>query len=835
MRGSLFRSGCMGRAWLASAVFAVAVGAYSLNAQAQQHATEYFRPWQHPAFHTPANPDWTTPPDPAFQDTYPIVNGISTSDGFNDWIFYVSSTGNDNAPNNGNNPSQPLKTIAAAWLRLDAKRDTAGLGDGSERPVNARIRLMRGSVFSGQDLTPPQRFGGRGPTTPLVIEGWPYPGSGLPGSNLNRPIIKMRVDNQGRGLDPCWGMFGSANGPTENEWGGDIWVIGLEITSQSIGEGLPPGTAVIGQGAVPVAPKDAFTKAGSTGARYLFEDLYIHDVGAAFAFNGNDTGRPNDYISGVTVRRCVIERTWNRNLLPGKGDPQSSVSGGAFFSNVKYLLFEENFMDQIGWSHMMDHPLLEELPTAISGAGLAPKTVFSQALYIPAASERVLVRNNVIARPSHSGIQLRGNTQRAENNLILGAPIGISLGHAQNQGQPTFEYTCDNYPPGQCPCSDAPRPCDTTRKLPCAIYEYYWRGQCAYNVILNSSNIDQWQVDITYPGGVAYATTVAISRGVEPRGRGLTISRCRMTSRSNASYDHTDNSGPFINDENLCEQVRAGHVFRNLIANNDDGGEFIGGGIFIDDDMDSAPNPEWIASYQAIIHDNIVYNWRGAGADGTVALSIINSKTYNAPDGPRLVNGENFDVPQRPFCLTEGPDQAGLDVEGPLGASFRFVNNQFIQPTERRVAYSRWNPVTASPSGYSWQDNKYYSAMPSSNGFQLQRANFQPPDFRSPEPAGFDGVDGWKLATGGASSSDARLASVPAYPDPDRTLATYMEFELGIAPSMLVQDTVTQEFMQLCAQQRRGNWNAALTAGVVNQYMRDGFGLGQYGVELCPP
>jgi hypothetical protein len=216
-------------------------------------------------------------------------------------------------------------------------------------------------------------------------------------------------------------------------------------------------------------------------------------------------------------------------------------------------------------------------------------------------------------------------------------------------------------------------------------------------------------------------------------------------------------------------------------------------------------------------------------------LSIINSKTYNAPDGPRLVNGENFDVPQRPFCLTEGPDQAGLDVEGPLGASFRFVNNQFIQPTERRVAYSRWNPVTASPSGYSWQDNKYYSAMPSSNGFQLQRANFQPPDFRSPEPAGFDGVDGWKLATGGASSSDARLASVPAYPDPDRTLATYMEFELGIAPSMLVQDTVTQEFMQLCAQQRRGNWNAALTAGVVNQYMRDGFGLGQYGVELCPP
>jgi hypothetical protein len=805
-----------GRYWLCKGfVVAILAGVALLSegvAMGQPNATNYFRPWTIPGLDVDLTNDWTDVNDPPAQGSVPAAQ----------WIRYVDSVAGSDA-NEGLTPSTAVATIARAWDLLQGKRYQA-YGH-TQAPFAASIRLMRGSTFTERLGPIPDQgkevVGGRGEMMPLVIEAWPRPG--MPGGSVSRPVVRLPVDSNGVGTAPGWLMPGSALNSTDNEWGGDIWVIGLEITSQTIPGGVAAEWPAL-------EPETGIKKDGAAGARYLLEDLYIHDVGSPFSFNGVVENQPERHISGVTIRRCVFERSWARTARQEDAPQIANHSGGGYFSKCKWVLYEENTMDQMGWSHLQGHPLLTEygFKDAIKDAGLAPKNVFNHGLYMTQFNENVLVRNNIIARPSHNAIQSRGGSQRIENNLILCAPVGISLGHAQNQGQPacgfydyaTFVSQGWPLPPG-CNPSNPPIPCGgcgSNQTTHFAHDPLFWRGQCKFNVILNGANVDRWQAD------PATGEVFAIEVDGDIRGRGLTISRCKMRDPNNVSYDYCEQTQLITSGPNVggyaWETVRAGTVFKNLIANNDDGRENQAAGIYVDDDGDSAPNPAWISSYQAHIHNNIVYNWLGANPTGCLAVHINNSKTFSS----------GLEI-RPPFCLitpgTTPPE--GLDSEGPLGSDFQFENNHFIQDGYRKIGRARWNPV-----GGAWTNNLYFSKEQPSKRYQVQLLQTPPNEpFKSPENnSAYLGDDGWKYATNESSASE--ISTPPAYPDPTRTIGTYIEYQLNDDPGGSTQIDWTIRLMQLCAQQRRGNWNQALTASAINHYMRDGFGLVYAEEQTCP-
>jgi hypothetical protein len=76
-------------------------------------------------------------------------------------------------------------------------------------------------------------------------------------------------------------------------------------------------------------------------------------------------------------------------------------------------------------------------------------------------------------------------------------------------------------------------------------------------------------------------------------------------------------------------------------------------------------------------------------------------------------------------------------------------------------------------------------------------------------------------------SSRAEAKAALGWPDPDRTLRSYVQF---------IGDTVTTddgflEFFREAKLQRKGNWRPAYTAKALNDYIRAGFGIGSGGPQ----
>ncbi len=760
---------------------------------------DYFRPWLSSATDSNLSNDWTDPPDDSTLDPKQIV--------------YVADWGADTLPNGSPNPetseAAPLRHIATAWMRLNDPIRPAGVPGNprccNQNPMGARLRLWRGSVFDGEVLTPPPStgpsWGGKGASLPLVIEAWPR--ANMTGGDANRPVIKIPVKSLGEGTAPCWDMRGGSANSFQAEWGGDIWVIGLEITSQSIPSG-------IGAGWVPVKPASAFMKKGSTGARFLFEDLYIHNVGTAFEIDGNDSNHLTRTIRGLTIRRCVLMDFWQRNLNWGEGDPEGSTSGGAYFGSVKWGLIEDNFWHKCGWNHLNNHPVvmstdLRTPPVPVVNP-LAPKNVFSQGMYMPASSQHMLVRNNIMSRPPHAGIQSRGRNQRIVNNLVLSAPMGISLGHAQNQGK-------WNPNPALSELSEPPIP------------EKYWRGECKYNVVINGANVDKWN-DVPV-SRVVNGQTVngrqlnSVDLDGDARGYGITLTRCRRfdgETGNGASFDYYENTGGPSGTAN--ELVKAAHVYRNLVALNVDGA--IGGtaGLYINDDQEPKPNPAYIATYSALVEQNVFYNWFGGGTTGGYCINIDNQKALQ-PQSPTQV----------PYY--------GPVAKAPLGPNFIFTGNSFFQNAMKNIGRARFNPVGPTTGPSTWQGNQYYALMslnPPHLGFRTQKGDPNPQPEDIDEPAAFANFQypqtppnqyvqpGWRTVTRETTTSFVPFINVPEAGEP--TLATYMQDVLNVPPPATgVQNDVVDAYMNLCRSQRRGLWNSALEARFVNSYMRVGFGI----------
>jgi hypothetical protein len=102
---------------------------------------------------------------------------------------------------------------------------------------------------------------------------------------------------------------------------------------------------------------------------------------------------------------------------------------------------------------------------------------------------------------------------------------------------------------------------------------------------------------------------------------------------------------------------------------------------------------------------------------------------------------------------------------------------------------------TTAPSTYA--TNTYYST---------DQVCFQNQDTRMPFPQ-------WTTATSDTGST----FSADSYPDPDRTIATYM--------TSLGQTATLDAFMTQVRAQAKGNWRPEFTAQVVGDYIRAGFGV----------
>jgi hypothetical protein len=478
--------------------------------------------------------------------------------------------------------ANPFRTLLPAWQLVHARRLSAC----SSCPTNAQIYIKRGTtlvldsgVAAGNALGLPtsittEAIGGLSPTQPLVITSY--------GSGTERPKIVLRA-TANSGIDLGWDPPGNINNPGGTDWLGDIWIVGLEFTSQSF-------TSSSGQVYWPLRPKQALDFSGGGAARILIEDCYFHHVGGAFKVDNGAPSAPGDKFEGITFRRNVVADTWDRGATA-----QDSRGGGIYFSQSNYSLIEENYFINAGYTYV-GSPLLTGLANPI-----CPKNTFSHAMYLPAANKHMLIRNNVVIRPAFAGIQSRGGQQRVFNNLIIEAPNAIACGHGQNQGtsRPT---TFDN--------------------------DKWWQGECSYNVVLDGANLDQWiQVDLDEDGDDDEVVEIRLNQDV--RGRGISVSRCIKETRipnsdppEYVSRDYSErNPG-----ETAIRTIKAGTVHHNLIANNYNGGEPSAGGIMSDDDSSGGFMSD-LDLYSARIHDNVVYNWKANGgqANGPAAISILNA------------------------------------------------------------------------------------------------------------------------------------------------------------------------------------------------------------------
>ncbi len=154
------------------------------------------------------------------------------------------------------------------------------------------------------------------------------------------------------------------------------------------------------------------------------------------------------------------------------------------------------------------------------------------------------------------------------------------------------------------------------------------------------------------------------------------------------------------------------------------------------------------------VHDNIVYNW---------------------------VQGVNNEAP-------------AIVLDGAPTGQVLVYNNQLQQAGG--ALYQQTHAV--SPGMYAYSGNRYAAA-----------GNSQP----FMEPASWLGYSQWVTFSGETGSAWATVS----YPDPNRTIATYMTGQGGAAS--------LDAFMTQAKLQSKSTWRSAYTSAAVGAYIRGGFGV----------
>jgi hypothetical protein len=172
----------------------------------------------------------------------------------------------------------------------------------------------------------------------------------------------------------------------------------------------------------PASPTYDAAATGNEGVRWLTktDGFLIEDVVLEF-YTGNITvqGSANKPQTNVTIRRSIITDAYNIDPLHSEGIYAELVDG---------LLIEQNVFDHNGWN--------ADVPKGL-------KTTFNHNMYIQADCKNVVVQDNISARASSHGAQVRPGG-KANDNLFVQNPLAMSFGlvfgaHASTPGGVTGE------------------------------------------------------------------------------------------------------------------------------------------------------------------------------------------------------------------------------------------------------------------------------------------------------------------------------------------------------------------------------------------------------------
>ncbi len=279
-------------------------------------------------------------------------------------IIYVSST-EGNDSNIGESPEYPVATIEKAKeLVRNGYPDHILLKRGDEWILNEGL----GDFYSG-----------RSAVEPMVV--------GYYGESGDRPLLKterslMHVQNAERshlvfvGLE----LYGYRHDPNSPDYNSERGVSGI-----------------------------SFINAGG-------ENLLIEDCKFNYIQMGAYT-TPNDGIGilkNFKFRRNIIRHSWAGDSYHIH-ELRTRVQG-MYISGVDGILIEDNLFDHNGWNQQID------------GAGA---TMFNHNIYMSTRNpnpQRIIVRNNIIARGSAHGLQLRSGGI-VEDNLFIQNAINLNLGY----------------------------------------------------------------------------------------------------------------------------------------------------------------------------------------------------------------------------------------------------------------------------------------------------------------------------------------------------------------------------------------------------------------------
>ena len=150
---------------------------------------------------------------------------------------------------------------------------------------------------------------------------------------------------------------------------------------------------------------------------------------------------------GVTVQGSPDVRASFTNVRIRRNEIMNAYSTvahaqGIFTHDVQNMLIEGNYFEHNGWNGL------------IAGA---QATIFNHAMYIQYTCSDVTVRDNIVVRPSATGLQLRcGGT--VENNLFIDCPVGFFVATALPSAQQmTASIVRNNVVLGSATTYDQPR------------------------------------------------------------------------------------------------------------------------------------------------------------------------------------------------------------------------------------------------------------------------------------------------------------------------------------------------------------------------------------------
>ncbi len=135
------------------------------------------------------------------------------------------------------------------------------------------------------------------------------------------------------------------------------------------------------------------------------ENILIEDCRIELYRDGITLQKLWGQMQNIRIRRCIIRNCFATN--------QHAM--GLFAKQVDGLLLEQNLFDHNGWLENPD-------PDGTT----APPTKFNHNIYIQHGTTNVIMRENILARGSSHGAQVR-NGGLVENNLFLDNAIGLMV------------------------------------------------------------------------------------------------------------------------------------------------------------------------------------------------------------------------------------------------------------------------------------------------------------------------------------------------------------------------------------------------------------------------